>query len=264
MNTLFSTAYQCLQLNDPTEKVRAVRQLSAQWHTEQLSLTEDSSALMVSLAGQPTSLKLVHPRDVPKRRVQTAQGQIALLHAIAHIEFNAINLALDAVYRFRQLPKAFYTDWIRVAVEEAYHYELLETELNKRCCHYGDLPAHLGLWEMAVETANDVLERMALVPRVMEARGLDATPYIMQRLQQAGSAELVAILQIILQDEIGHVAIGTRWFHYLCAERGLAPTETFLTLLKKHFTGKLHRPFNLEARLTAGFTVEELNLLEQL
>ncbi|ALG69368.1 ferritin-like domain-containing protein [Beggiatoa leptomitoformis] len=263
-HTLFSAAYNCLQATDPAVKIQLSRVTAEQWHTGQLSLLDDTPVLPITMAGHPPQLKLVHPRAVPKRKMQTPEGQIALLHAIAHIEFNAINLAWDAVYRFRQLPCAFYADWIKVAVEEAYHYELLSIELAKRGCCYGDLPAHSGLWDMAVETAEDVLVRMALVPRVLEARGLDASPYIIQRLQQAGSADLVTILQIILHDEIGHVAIGTRWFQHFCAERGLLPTETFLQLLKKHYTGKIHAPFNTVARLAAGFSTEELSLLEQL
>ncbi|EDN66011.1 conserved hypothetical protein [Beggiatoa sp. PS] len=216
------------------------------------------------MPGLPPTLHLVLPRQVPRRTLNTKAGQAALLHALAHIEFNAINLAWDAIYRFRDLPRAYYDDWIQVADEEALHFNLLHEQLQQLGYNYGDLEAHNGLWEMAVKTAEDVLARMALVPRILEARGLDATPPIINKAQAHGLHRLVEILQRILRDEIGHVAIGSRWFAYLCAERGLNPETTFYNEVKQYFTGSLKTSFNTEARLAAGFSQQELDYLEKL
>jgi uncharacterized ferritin-like protein (DUF455 family) len=203
----------------------------------------------------------VAPRDLPKRRANTSEGKAALVHAICHIEFNAINLALDAVYRFRGLPDAYYTDWLKVAVEEAYHFTLLAEHLSLSGYGYGDFDAHNGLWEMALETDYDVLVRMALVPRVMEARGLDVTPAIMAKLQKAGDNSVVEILRIIQRDEVGHVEIGTKWYRYFCEQRGLPPLDTFIELVDKHMQGQLRGPFDMARRKQAGFSDEELTYL---
>ena len=204
------------------------------------------------------------PREVPKRRLGTLTGRAALIHAVAHIEFNAINLAWDAVYRYRTLPEAFFGDWIQVAAEEANHFELLRQHLRDLSYDYGDFDAHDGLWEMAEKTAHDPMVRMALVPRVLEARGLDVTPGMIERLRQQDDQRAVAILELILEEEIGHVAVGSRWFHYLCNQRGLEPQATFRRLLTEHMKGRLKGPFNKEARLAAGFAEEELRVLERL
>jgi len=184
-----------------------------------------------------------------------------MMHAVAHIEFNAINLALDAVHRFRDMPREYYRDWLRVADEEAQHFSMVRDYLRRHNHDYGDFDAHNGLWEMAEKTAADVLERMALVPRVLEARGLDVTPGIIEKLQQAGDVETVAILEVIYAEEIGHVEIGTRWFRHVCMERGLAPESTFHQLLHKYFPNGLHGPFNLDARARAGFSEAEMRYL---
>jgi uncharacterized ferritin-like protein (DUF455 family) len=180
------------------------------------------------------------------------------MHAIAHIEFNAINLAADAAHRLRDMPPGYYGDWIGDAADEARHYTCLQEYLRTQDCGYGDYPAHGGLWEMAERTAHDVLARMALVPRVLEARGLDVTPAMIERLQAAGDREAAGILQIIYREEIGHVAAGSRWFRYLCAQRDLEPRSTFRELVRTHFTGELRGPFNMEARILAGFEADEL------
>ena len=190
------------------------------------------------------------------------QGRIALLHAVAHIEFNAINLALDAALRFAGMPGDYYRDWLSVAFDEARHFRLLETRLHEMGAAYGDLPAHNGLWEMAEQTAHDPLVRMALVPRVLEARGLDVTPGMIEKLRNAGDHASVACLEIILEEEVRHVAIGSRWFRYLCEQRGLAPEATFRSLLREYYAGGLRGPFNHQARLDAGFTESELEDLE--
>ena len=185
-----------------------------------------------------------------------------MIHAIAHIEFNAINLAWDAVYRFRRLPGQFYDDWVRVADEEAYHFQLVRGHLATLGYDYGDFDAHDGLWEMARKTAHDPMVRMALVPRVLEARGLDVTPGIMARLARHGDHAAVAVLEIILREEVGHVEIGSRWFRYLCDHRGLHPQETFRHLFDRYMTGRRKGPLHRQARLRAGFSEEELDYLE--
>jgi len=259
---IYDQAYQCLIETDVQKKRQQATALYAQCQTEKLNRDNaDTTVQIIELAGKPEKPILVSPAKLKRRSLYTDKGRAVLLHAIAHIEFNAINLALDAVYRFRDMPDDYYCDWLKVASEEAYHYGLLEGRLQAMGYQYGDFPAHNGLWEMAVKTSHDVMERMALVPRVLEARGLDVTPNMMQGLQQAGDNETVEILKIILRDEIGHVAIGSRWFHYCCEQRGLEPIETFQKLLQKYMKGGLRGPFYTEARLQAGFTQEELDQL---
>ncbi|MGE3318720.1 MAG: ferritin-like domain-containing protein [Candidatus Berkiella sp.] len=216
------------------------------------------------VSGKPANLKLVDPKLVKQRSVQTQEGKAALIHAILHIEYNAINLALDALYRFRDMPLDYYFDWLKVSVEEAYHYHLLEQYLTELGYQYGDFPAHGSLWEMAEKTGYDVLVRMALVPRLLEARGLDVTPDIAKRLKAAGDEKAYEILQIIFHDELGHVEVGNRWYHYLCGQRGLDPLLTFTSLLQKHAPTYLRRPFRIDARKRAGFQDDELALIHQL
>ncbi|WOD20766.1 ferritin-like domain-containing protein [Paraburkholderia kirstenboschensis] len=210
------------------------------------------------LPGRPARPDLVEPRKLGRRSMQSPQGRAVLLHALAHIEFNAINLALDAVWRFARMPAAFYTDWLKVAAEEAYHFSLLTARLADYGHAYGDFPAHDGLWDMCERTRGDVLARMALVPRTLEARGLDASPPIRARLQQAGDHASASILDVILRDEIGHVLIGNRWFRYLCDEGGLDPHVTYTRLADQYHAPKLRGPFNFEARRDAGFDDTEL------
>ncbi len=205
---------------------------------------------------------LVSPAQLERRSAHTETGRAALLHAIAHIELNAIHLALDAVWRFAGLPRTFYCDWIGVAIEEANHFSLLVEHLRTFGVQYGDFPAHDGLWEMAHCTRGDVLARMALVPRTLEARGLDASPALRAKLAQAGDQRAAEILDLILREEIGHVAIGNRWFGWLCAERGLDPLAAFAQLQAEHHAPKPRGPFNLAARRAAGFSAAELALLQ--
>ena len=208
--------------------------------------------------GRPERPRLVHPREVPSRGVGSDEGRAALLHAIAHIEFNAIDLALDAVWRFADLPREWYLDWARVAAEEATHFGLLADELERRGRAYGDFDAHDGLWEMALRTRGDPLARVALVPRLMEARGLDVTPHIQARLARAGDETGRAILQRILEDEVGHVAIGNRWYAWLCGREGIDPLADWDALAHRHGASSPRPPFNRDARLRAGFTEAEL------
>jgi len=247
--------------DDPAAKVDAVRVLQQDWSNGTLTCDSSSDVRSITVPGRPERPRLVSPAEVPKRKAGSTEGRIRLVHAIAHIEFNAINLALDAVYRFRDMPDQYYSDWLQVAREEALHFSLLEHYLLERGSYYGEFSAHNGLWEMAVKTDADVLVRMALVPRVLEARGLDVTPTMIAQLQGVGDEALVDILKIIFHDEIGHVRIGNHWYHHCCRERGLEPTETFFSLLDEYMGGPLPGPFETEARLDAGFTHNELELL---
>jgi uncharacterized ferritin-like protein (DUF455 family) len=208
--------------------------------------------------GRPARPRIVPPRDLPKRGSGSALGRATLLHAIAHIELNAIDLALDAVWRFADLPDAWYGDWLLVAGEEAAHFTLLADELERRGYGYGAFDAHAGLWEMALRTRGDPLARVALVPRLMEARGLDVTPGIQARLARSGDPVGAALLQRILDDEVGHVAIGNRWYRWLCARRGLDPLAAWDGLAAEHGASRPRPPFNVRARLRAGFTAQEI------
>jgi uncharacterized ferritin-like protein (DUF455 family) len=211
--------------------------------------------------GRPAKPELVSGGQVPKRAMGTLEGRKIMMHAIAHIEFNAINLALDAVQRFADMPLAYYKDWMTVAVEEVYHFELIRAHLRHLGGEYGDYPAHNGLWEMAETTAHDVLDRMALVPRVLEARGLDVTPGIQKKFINTGDSHAATLLEIIFKDEVEHVAIGTRWFRYVCKERRLKPTETFFSLVEKYFSKGIGGGLNLDAREKAGFSEAEIKIL---
>jgi uncharacterized ferritin-like protein (DUF455 family) len=211
--------------------------------------------------GRPAIPALVDPRTVAPRAMGTPEGRATLLHAVAHIEFNAINLALDACWRFANMPRTYYADWMRVAAEEALHFTLVNEHLHAQGWRYGAFDAHSGLWDMAELTRHDVLARMALVPRIMEARGLDVTPAMQQRFAQAGDQRAAEILGVILHDEVGHVAIGNHWYRALCDARGVDPIATMQTLMQAHRAPRVRLPLNMEARLRAGFSPEELSAL---
>ncbi|MCC8394404.1 ferritin-like domain-containing protein [Paraburkholderia sp. MMS20-SJTR3] len=260
-----SAALAALCERDPATKAAATRDLhAAVLDGRALCHADIELAEPAGLPGRPSRPELVEPRQLGRRSMQSPQGRTVLLHALAHIEFNAINLALDAVWRFATMPPTFYTDWLKVAAEEAYHYSLLAARLAEYGHAYGDFPAHGGLWDMCERTRGDVLARMALVPRTLEARGLDASPPIRARLQQAGDHASAAILDVILRDEIGHVLIGNRWFRHLCDGSGLDPHRTYLRLAEQYHAPKLRGPFNFEARRDAGFDETELAALASL
>lgn len=262
--SLWDAAYAALLEPKPDAKCEAVRMLNAAWLRGEVVLAGTAQVATIERPGRPEKPELVPPQRVLRRSVATVEGRAILIHALAHIEFNAINLALDAVYRFRTLPAAYYGDWLRVAEEEARHFELLRAHLRSLDHEYGDFPAHNGLWEMALKTAHDPLPRMALVPRLLEARGLDVTPKMRAGLEEVGDVAAAAILDIILRDEIGHVLIGDRWFRHLCQERGLEPEPTFADLLHAYRAPLPRPPFNMVARLAAGFGADELAWLEYL
>jgi uncharacterized ferritin-like protein (DUF455 family) len=257
----FETARACLELSDPGKKSAAVARAWRMCAAGALSRDADCALHAIAPPGRPQRPPLVDPARVPRRRLGSAEGRAALVHAVAHIEFNAINLALDAVYRFRDMPDDYYRDWLSVAADEARHFLMVEKRLTELGYAYGDFPAHNGLWEMAEKTAASCLERMALVPRVLEARGLDVTPGMIERLRQAGDGRTVAVLEVILEEEVRHVEIGTRWFRFCCERESVDPETTFFDLLERHYGDALRGPFNTDARLRAGFSRGEMNRL---
>ncbi len=254
-----------LGVADPADKAAGVRALALQWQAGGMRLDPDNAPDLLEtgavLPGRPVRPLLVAPLSVPRRSMANVEGRAVLLHALAHIEFNAINLALDALWRFPGMPPAYYTDWLQVAAEEALHFSLLSDHLHSQGFAYGDFPAHDSLWELAEKTRHDVLARIALVPRTMEARGLDASPPMRAKLAQAGDHAAAAILDVILRDEIGHVAVGNRWFGWLCEQRGIDPMRTYAHLATAFRAPVLRGPFNLAARRAAGFTEAELHAL---
>jgi uncharacterized ferritin-like protein (DUF455 family) len=255
-------AFFWLAENDAVRKAEGVRSLARAWSSDEIKL--DAHATLTArqtIPGHPLQPGLVAPRLVKRRSMITPEGRVILIHALAHIEFNAINLALDAIWRFAGMPREYYADWLHVADEEALHFSLLSGHLQVQGYRYGDFPAHNSLWEMAAKTQHDILARIALVPRTMEARGLDATPQVRAKLAQAGDMAAAAILDIILRDEIGHVAIGNRWYNWLCEQRGLEPVATYARLAAEYQAPVMRGPFNLEARRAAGFSELELAAL---
>ena len=218
----------------------------------------------IRMPGRPPCPRLVPARELPQRGLGSVEGRAAFVHAIAHIEFNAIDLAWDAVYRFRGMPPKFYADWASVANDESRHFVLLRDRLRELGHDYGDFDAHNGLWEMAEKTAHDGLARMALVPRVLEARGLDVTPGMIAKLRNLGDGASVEILELILEEEVAHVAAGSHWYRWYCERASVEPHSTFRELLAKYAGPVLRGPFNHQARLLAGFDAEEIAALEQL
>ncbi len=251
-------ALQALQLVTPSAKCAAVQTIWAARETWTFGAPQVASG---TIPGRPPLPRRIPPGEVPKRTPYTPEGRAALVHAICHIEFNAINLALDAVWRFDDMPEGFYRDWMRVAHEESQHFGLLHQQLQAMGHGYGDFEAHDGLWEMCEKTAGDITARMALVPRTLEARGLDATPLIQARLRKVGTPDAlrtVEILDVILREEIGHVEIGNRWYRWLCERQHLEPVQHYKVLVDRHRAPRLRPPFNTAAREAAGFSAEEI------
>jgi uncharacterized ferritin-like protein (DUF455 family) len=257
MTSLRPSVLPPLLTQNAVAKAQAVLALS-------LDLPIDASTQLAEppgIPGRPDKPLLVHAKEIKQLPLVTTEGRAALLHALAHIELNAIDLALDVVWRFADMPEKFYLDWLRIAQEEALHFMLLRDHLVSIGYDYGDFPAHNTLWEIAEKTKCDVLARIALVPRLMEARGLDATPGVKNKLVSVRDLKGGKILDIIMKDEIGHVATGNYWYHWICQQRQLDPISTFAQLLEQYSPPKLRPPFNLEARRLAGFMEEELQLL---
>ena len=252
--TLAGAAVAVLEAADPELKVQLSREVAEAWRRGLIA--DVGTGAPPARPARPEQPPLMAPRHVPRRRISAGpRGRIALLHALAHIELNAIDLAWDLIARFAgpELPRAFADDWVKVAEEEAKHFGLLSRRLQELGARYGDLPAHDGLWQAATATAHDLLARLAVVPLVLEARGLDVTPAMIAKLKAAGDEASAGILETIYQDEIGHVAIGRRWFEWLCETRGLTPARAWQDQVRRHFRGAVKPPFNEAARAAAGF-----------
>lgn len=256
MKTLSDAAVEVLTTSDPHEKTRISRQYAAKWFES----VEAGNPLPIGNAkppdqpGRPKKPELLSPRDVPRRRAKTRAGRIALLHAIAHIELNAVDLHWDIIARFTHvnMPQGFYDDWVKSADEESKHFNLLSDRLKAYDSYYGDMPAHAGMWRSAEDTAEDFMGRLAVVPMVLEARGLDVTPGMISMFEKVEDAETVEALSIIYAEEVGHVAYGSKWFHFLCGRHECDPKGTFHSLVQKYFHSSLRPPFNEEKRAEAG------------
>ena len=263
MKNVFECAEACLYGADIDKKLALTHQAWQSLENGKLCLISHPPILPIVLVKFPDKPVLLSPPDMPKRKLGTAEGLAAFFHAIAHVEFVAIYLAWDLLYRFRGMPSQFYQDWLKVADEEAQHFELIRTHLREMAVEYGDLPAHSGLWDHAKDTADDLLARLAMVPRYMEARGLDVTPAIIAKFKQLGDDSSVALLNRILTDEIGHVERGSYWFKFVCEQQGLDPEAKYRQLIKQYYQGgKPKGPFNREMRIIAGFSIAELDWLE--
>jgi uncharacterized ferritin-like protein (DUF455 family) len=264
MPSLFEAARECLDAARVDDKLALTHRYAAAFMRGELPVPDDAPGpVPIRMPGRPGRPRLVHPRDLPRRSFGSDEGRAAFIHAIAHIELNAVDLAWDAAYRFRGMPQAYYADWVRIADDEARHFAMLRARLQTLGYDYGDFDAHNGLWEMCEKTAHDGLARMALVPRVLEARGLDVTPGMIVKLRALGDDATAGVLEVILREEVAHVAAGSRWFRWHCARRGVAPEPKFRELLAEYARAVLHGPFNLEARCAAGFSEEELAALQQ-
>lgn len=268
---LRETARRCIEERDINAKVARVTAMASRWRSGDLTLEPDPQSPPKGNTecepGFPVGLELTMPTRVKRRGFASEAGKIAFVHAIAHIEWNAINLACDAIWRFGGMPRDYYDDWTLVAGEEAYHFSMLRERLLELGSEYGQLPAHGGLWETAEATRHDLLARMALVPRVLEARGLDVTPALIAKLRQVRDETTASILDIVLRDEVGHVRIGSRWFHHLCKEQNRQPAEAFEAAISRYFRGRSKEivdPVARGLRLEAGFREDELEALKRL
>jgi uncharacterized ferritin-like protein (DUF455 family) len=254
-------------INAPNPAIKAAlgRDLAEKWQSGEIVLPDHPDGLAAPVRipdpGRPEQPQLVHPRDLKRRSLHSAEGRVVFMHAIAHIEFNAVNLAWDAVYRFRGQSRAYYDDWVGVALDESRHFAMVREYLVARNADYGDYPAHNGLWDMALRTDHDILVRMAMIPRVMEARGLDVTPAMIEKLAITGDTHAIEILQTIYREEIAHVEAGTRWYRHHCRIRGIDPDSHFPRLIDTYLDGSIRRPLNIEGRKAAGFSDQELSSL---
>ncbi len=263
MKNVFEFAEAFFQLTDVDDKLELTHQAWHAYTTGDLTFTSDHPVLPIELVTFPERPELLAPRQMPRRKLTTPAGVAAFFHAIAHVEFVAIYLAWDILYRFRGMPEQFYQDWLRVADEEAQHFVLIRTHLRVMQIDYGDLPAHSGLWDHAKDTADNLLGRLAMVPRCMEARGLDVTPALIEKFSTLGDDASVAILTRILTDEVGHVELGSYWFKYVCQQQGFDPETKYRELIELYYVGgKPKGPFNRELRKIAGFSDAEIDWLE--
>ncbi len=263
MENLYQQAKDCFLLADPDEKIALTYETVAAFNAGALSWTEGERPELLNEPGRLDKPEIVMPRDLNKRKWSKDEGRAALIHSLAHIELTAINLAWDSVYRYRDMPKEYYQDWVHCAEEEAVHFTMLRDRLREMGYDYGSFPAHNELWKMAVNTADDLMDRMGMVHRVFEARALDVVPVTLKKFEAQNDSTMVKALNTICNDEIAHVSAGTRWFHYRCEQEKIDPDETFFSLINKYMTKPLSGPFNHEARLKTGFSQNELDYLER-
>ncbi|MHA3978435.1 ferritin-like domain-containing protein [Halovulum sp. GXIMD14794] len=254
--SLAEAAVAVLTTANARDKTALSRRLAARWFEGRAASTPVplGSASPPDMPARPEKPELLDPRDVPRRRPNTGPGRRAILHAIAHIELNAVDLHWDIIARFAHvpMPPGFYDDWVKAADEESKHFNLLANRLEAQGSHYGALPAHAGMWQAATDTADDLEARLAVVPMVLEARGLDVTPGMIALFEKAGDTETVAALNVIYEEEVGHVAYGSKWFHFLCGRHEHDPKDRFHALVRRYFHGALKPPFNTEKRAEAG------------
>lgn len=264
MKNIFEFAARCLHSSVIDLKLDMTRQAIQLSRNGALDYNSEKPPQPISSTSFPERPKLCDPRSMPRRKFTTRKGKIAFFHAIAHIEFMAIYLAWDIIYRFRGMPDQFYQDWLSVADEEALHFSMIRTHLQQMGVDYGDLPAHSGLWDIAEDSADSLLARLALVPRYMEAHGLDVTPAMIEKLSEMEDQQGVKILTCILEDEIGHVELGSYWFNFLCIQQGYDPESKYMDLITTRLKGTPRGPINRELRKKAGFSDAELDWLEKL
>ena len=263
MENIFILAEYCLHQSDFAKKIETTHHARSLSKNNKLSFASSEPVSSIAQIKFPKQPQLLNPREMPRRRLNSPTGKAAFFHALAHIEFVAIYLAWDILYRFRNLPEQFYKDWLKIADEEAQHFTLIRQHLLEMGSDYGDLPAHQGLWDHAIDTSEDILARLAIVPRCMEARGLDVTPAMIEKFKTQKDHESVQLLTRILNDEIGHVKIGSYWFAHICELKGFNPEDKFKELITQFYNGKPKGPFNRELRIKAGFSNDEINWLEQ-
>jgi len=264
MKNLYQEAKSCFLCSDPDEKLQLSLEIVSDWEAGLLEWHEGDVPLQLDLPGRLDKPDFVEVKKVKKRGFKSIQQRASLIHALTHIELTAVNLAWDSIYRYRHLPKEYYDDWVKAAKEETHHFYLLRQNLNDMGYDYGDFPVHNELWQMAVSTAADLMARMAIVHRVLEARALDVVPVSIEKFRELGDKHTVDSLIIIANDEIGHVNAGSRWFRYRCEQEKEDPDKMFFTLMKKYLKSTPKGPFNREARMKAGFSLKEMQQLERL
>ena len=261
---LYQQAKNCFLSPVPEEKLQLSLQIASDWEAGVLDWQDGEAPLQLDQPGRLDKPVFVELKKIKKRGFNSIQQRASLIHALAHIELTAVNLAWDSIYRYRDLPKEYYDDWVQTGKEESQHFQLLQQSLNNMGYEYGDFPVHNELWQMAVTTADDLMARMAIVHRVLEARALDVIPFSVDKFRHLGDKHTADSLIIIANDEIGHVNAGARWFRYRCEQEKVNPDEMFFKLLKKYLKASPKGPFNYDARLKAGFNQYEMQELERL